>query len=106
MKKLTTFVAAMLIALSANNASAAQANSLDELLSQLEQGKIAQNKQNKKREAEFSAKKDQQDNLLKKVIVRRKQAINLSTKLELNFQDNEVALTNKTDALNKRLCEL
>ena len=106
MKKLTTFVAAMLIALSANNASAAQANSLDELLSQLEQGKIAQNKQNKKREAEFSAKKDQQDNLLKKVIVKRKKAINLSTKLELNFQDNEVALTNKTDALNKRMGEL
>ncbi|MFT5756148.1 MAG: biopolymer transport protein ExbB [Alteromonadaceae bacterium] len=106
MKKLTKFVAMMLIAVSAPIVSAEQANSLDELLSRLEQGNISQTKQNQQREAEFSAKKDQQDNLLLQAKDKRKQAINLSTKLELNFQDNEVALANKTDALNKRMGEL
>jgi len=106
MKKLTKFVAMMLIAVSAPIVSAEQANSLDELLSRLEQGNISQSKQNQRREAEFSAKKDQQDQLLKQAQTNRKQAIDLSTKLELNFQDNEVALANKTDALNKRMGEL
>ena len=85
---------------------AQQATNLDELLSQLAQGKIAQSKQNQIREAQFNAKKSQQVKMLKQASQERDQAIKLSTQLERSFQDNEVKLANSTDALNKRMGEL
>lgn len=88
------------------NVIAQQATNLDDLLSQLAQGKIAQSKQNQNREAQFNAKKSQQVQLLNKASQQRDQAINLSVKLEKNFQDNDVKLGNNTDALNKRMGEL
>jgi biopolymer transport protein ExbB len=88
------------------NVIAQQATNLDDLLSQLAQGKIAQSKQNQEREAEFNAKNSQQVLLLNQVSRQRDQAINLSTQLETKFQDNDVELGNKTDALNNRMGEL
>ncbi|MCW8864343.1 MAG: energy transducer TonB, partial [Colwellia sp.] len=85
---------------------AQQASNLDELLSQLEQGKIAQSKQNQAREAEFKAKVSQQQSLLNDVKNQRDSAIKLSTQLEQTFADNEVQLANRADALDKRLGEL
>ena len=69
-KSLTTFskqaITAVTLSLTlASGASMAQqATNLDDLLSQLEQGKIAQSKQNKAREAEFKAKVNQQQAML------------------------------------------
>ncbi|WP_394176687.1 MotA/TolQ/ExbB proton channel family protein [Thalassotalea litorea] len=83
-----------------------QATSLDELLSQLQQGKIAQSKQNQQREAQFLAKRNEQEAMLKQVNTERNQQVNLSTNLELQYQDNEVKLANQADALNKRMGEL
>jgi biopolymer transport protein ExbB len=109
MKKLTrllsvfTIVATSAISISA---IAQQATNLDDLLSQLAQGKIAQSEQNKNREAEFSSKKNQQSQLLSQATKKRDQAINLSTQLEKNFQDNEIKLGDNGDALTKRMGEL
>ncbi|MBA6339066.1 MotA/TolQ/ExbB proton channel family protein [Colwellia sp. BRX8-7] len=109
MKKLLLLISAITlsaVSVFSGNAIAQQATSLDDLLSQLAQGKIAQSKQNQDREAEFNAKKSQQTQLLNQARQQRDQAINLSTQLEKNFQDNDVTLGNNTDALNKRMGEL
>jgi biopolymer transport protein ExbB len=109
MKKLTTLLSAItlsLVSVFSSQVIAQQATNLDDLLSQLAQGKIAQSKQNQNREAEFNAKKSQQIQLLNQASQQRDQAINLSTQLEKSFQDNDVKLGNNTDALNKRMGEL
>lgn len=85
---------------------AQQATNLDDLLNQLQQGKIAQSKQNKTREAEFKAKVNQQQSMLDDIKSKRNSAIELSAQLEQLFADNEIELANKTDALDKRLGEL
>ncbi len=100
----TIFTAA--IALTAISVSAQQAASLDELLAQLAQGKVAQTQQNKQREANFSARKADQERMLADAVNTRNERITESTRLENKFQVNEVALANKQDALNKRLGEL
>ena len=110
MNKLTKLISSLVLvtvtSLTTNTVFAQQAANLDELLSQLQQGKIAQSKQNETREREFNSKKAQQDQLLKQSINTRDDAIKLSTKLESTFQNNEIDLANKTDALNKRMGEL
>ena len=110
-KKLTTramnvVVTGLLLSCVAFLSQAKEAADLDELLAQLAQGNIAQSEQNKSREAEFSAKKDQQDRYLKEAINQRDQAIATSNRLENDFQKNEIDLANRTDALNKRMGEL
>jgi len=85
---------------------AQQAENLDDLLRQLEQGKIAQTEQNKIRETEFKAKVSQQQAMLNDVKEKRDLAVKLSGKLEQTFADNEIELANKTDALENRLGEL
>ena len=85
---------------------AQQATNLDDLLNQLQQGKIAQSKQNQIREAEFKAKVNQQQLMLNDIKTKRNSAIELSAQLEQLFADNEIELANKTDALDKRLGEL
>ena len=87
-------------------ANANPATDLDQLLKQLEQGNIAQSAQNKTREAEFKAKVGQQQYMLNDVSLQRNKAIKLSSELELRFEENEVQLANKSDALDKRLGEL
>ncbi|MEW6996748.1 MotA/TolQ/ExbB proton channel family protein [Colwelliaceae bacterium BS250] len=85
---------------------AKQASSLDQLLLQLEQGKIAQSKQNNAREAEFIAKKSEQSALLNQAQTARSNATKLSASLEADYQLNELALANKIEALTKRMGEL
>ncbi len=85
---------------------AQEANNLDELLSRLQNGQIAQTKQNQAREKEFTLKVNEQGRLLTQATNTRDQAINTSTQLEAQFQDNEVKLANKTEALTRRMGEL
>jgi biopolymer transport protein ExbB len=110
MNKLSKLISSIILisvtSLTANTAFAQSATNLDDLLSQLQQGKVAQSKQNKMRESQFNAKNAQQDKLLRQSVTLRDQAIKLSAELENTFQDNEVSLANKTDALNKRMGEL
>ncbi|SET45764.1 outer membrane transport energization protein ExbB (TC 2.C.1.1.1) [Thalassotalea agarivorans] len=101
-----TIAAFGLIALPAFAIAEQQAANLDQLLKQLEQGKIAQTKQNQQREADFKARVAEQDNMLKNARTERDNAIATSTALEQSFQANEVQIANRTEALNKRLGEL
>lgn len=104
--KINTLVASVAAVAFSFAANAQDAKNLDELLEQLAQGQIAQTEQNKSREAEFVSRKSEQESLLKQAINQRDNQINLSTQLENQFQQNEIALANQTDALNKRLGEL
>jgi biopolymer transport protein ExbB len=106
LSKLLSTITFSVLSIFSVNVIAQQATNLDDLLSQLAQGKIAQSKQNHEREAEFNAKKSQQVLLLNQASQQRDQAIDLSTQLETKFQDNDVELGNKTDALNNRMGEL
>lgn len=110
MKKILNTVAAAAIAVSGLSGfapvQAQDAASLDQLLDQLAAGKIAQTEQNKQREAEFTAKRSQQDQMLRDARSERERQVQLSAQLEQNFQDNEVKLANQTEALNKRLGQL
>jgi biopolymer transport protein ExbB len=106
MKKLSQFFSLVVLALSATSATAQNASSLDDLLKQLEQGNIAQTEQNTAREAEFNAKKSEQDRLLKQAKNTRDNEVKLSTELEATFQNNEIELANKSEALTKRMGEL
>ena len=102
----STFLAAVTLSSAAFAANAQEATSLDQLLEQLAQGKVAQTQQNKQREADFMARKSEQDKLLANAINERDDQIKLSTELEANFQNNEIELANRQEALNKRLGEL
>ena len=103
-KALTTL--SVVTVLASGGAVSQQATNLDDLLNQLEQGKIAQSEQNKAREAQFKAQVTQQQKMLNDVTNQRNSALKLSTELEQGFANNEVKLANKTDALSKRLGEL
>lgn len=82
------------------------ASDLDDLLAQVAAGQIAQNSQNKAREAQFKAKLSEQDQLLVQASKERDEQIDLSNQLEQNFQNNDLALADQSDALNKSLGEL
>ena len=106
-KKALTVSALSISLASLSSASYAQeAVNLDDLLNQLEQGKITQTKQNQLRESQFKAKVNQQQNLLNDMGLQRDNALVLSVQLEQNFADNEINLANKAEALDKRLGEL
>ena len=99
-------LAVLSLSLSSVSAQAQEALSLDALLNQLQQGNVAQTKQNREREQEFTAKVYKQQTILNNMSQQRDQALVLSSQLEQQFADNEIELGNKTDALDKRLGEL
>jgi len=105
MKFTKTLFASLMVATSAS-AMAQEAANLDDLLSQLQQGQIAQSQQNKAREQEFISKRSEQQRLLSNAVNTRDNAVQLSTELEAQFQNNEIDIANRTDALNKRMGEL
>ena len=106
MKLVTKVLSALVLGSIANLTLAQDATNLDQLLSQLEKGQIAQSKENQQREAEFDARKAEQDQMLASARNTRDNAVNLSTELEATFQNNEIKIGNRTDALNKRMGEL
>lgn len=106
MRIMTKVLSTLMMSSVATFAMAQQASNLDDLLSKLKQGQIAQSEQNKQREAEFNARKAEQDQMLANARNTRDNAVKLSTELEGQFQNNEIEIANRTEALNKRMGEL
>ncbi|QTH63042.1 MotA/TolQ/ExbB proton channel family protein [Psychrosphaera ytuae] len=79
---------------------------LDDLLKQLEQGKLAQTQENKSREQRFLAQKNEQDRLLTEANQEKANALALSEKLETEFEQNEFKIADLSEALNKRMGSL
>ena len=76
---------------------------IDQLLENVEQGKINDNSENKKREAEFRQKRDQQESLLSEADSTKVNEENRSTQLEAIFEENEAELNILQDTLTERL---
>jgi len=102
MKKIYIFV--VLACLITNPLFAQQsALTIDQLLENVEQGKINDNSENRKREAEFRQKRDQQDSLLSEAETTKVNEENRSTQLEAIFEENEAELNILQDTLTERL---
>lgn len=104
MKTITRILFSLICSVSCIHFSMAdEVANLDDLLKQLELGKIAQSKQNQEREAEFTNKVAQQQTLLNQALQAREQALETASQLEARFEENEVKLTYLSDALDKRM---
>jgi biopolymer transport protein ExbB len=83
--------------------AAQQATSLDELLQNVEQGKVQDASDNLKRENEFRQKRGQQEVLLNQSTTTKVKEEDRSAKLESVFEENEKELNELTETLNERL---
>ncbi len=103
---LTAAALSTTLATSAFAAEETTAVNLDQLLTQLEQGKLFQNKQNEQREKAFLAKKSEQVRMLNEAAQQRDNQVNRSEALETQFEENEVDLANLTETLSNRMGSL
>ena len=105
MTKLSALPLSLLVAgsLTLSSAAVAQdsAQSLDQLLEYVKQGKVNEARQNKEREARFLKDKKQQANLLTKAEQTRTREEERSTRLEKIFEQNKEKIIVKREALNE-----
>ena len=101
MKILKVF--AVLLIVASLPIAAQQATSLDELLQNVEQGKVQDASDNQKRENEFRQKRSQQEVLLNESTATKVKEEDRSAKLEAVFEENEKELNELTETLNERL---
>ena len=90
----------------ANNAFAAQAVSLDELLEQVKQGRIKDAAENKARIADFQKDRSRQQQLLRNMQAEQVRQEQLSVQLENTFELNDAEIIDLERALQERLGEL
>ena len=102
----SALVFAMAISLAAPAVAEQKAQSLDELLTLVKQGKVKDDKENSRRESEFRQAKNKQINLLKKAKKTRKAEELRSLQLEKTFGKNELVMEAKQEQLEKRLGSL
>lgn len=94
------------VAIGANAQESDKALDLDALLKQLEDGQFSQTQQNRAREADFVAKRAQQDNILREARASRDGLLIQSEALETDFEENEFKLADLNGALDTRLGSL
>ena len=102
----TTLLACCTLTSAMAQESKAQPLNLDQLLKQLEQGQVAQNQDNQKREQEFISKVAEQDQMLQQATAERNRQLQLSESLEQQFQQNEAQLADLNQALETRMGSL
>jgi len=83
-----------------------KAASLDELLIKVQQGKVAESKENARREAAFRKAKSKQQSLLADAKKTRANEEARSAELDKTFDENELKVAAKQNQLNERLGEL
>ncbi len=83
-----------------------QSASLSELLKKVEQGRSAENQESREREQRFTRDRARQQQLLAEARAERTRLENVSERLEIEFEENEIRVVDKQDALNKRLGSL
>ncbi|MCF7980987.1 MAG: hypothetical protein K9K86_03310, partial [Pseudomonadales bacterium] len=101
---LSSLVCGLILGLTLSSSSyAADAVTLDELLSRVKQGTAQDNKEQKTREATFAREKQEQANLLAKAKKTRAEEEARSARLEAEYSANEIKLENKKQQLTERL---
>ena len=83
-----------------------QANSLDELLDNVEARRVVESRAHAERERRFQAEKAQQAQMLRDAEAERTREERRSDRLETQFEENEIRIGDLTEALDKRLGSL
>ena len=83
-----------------------KAMSMNELLRQVEQGRVTDNKENKARESRFAKDKTEQQKLLNEAKREKGGAESRSQQLESDFETNDKQIAELTATLNARLGSL
>lgn len=76
---------------------------LDQLVEMVKQGRVRENQENKRREAEFKRSRDRQADLLREAEADVEREEQRSANLEKEFQDNEIKLADLEELLAERL---
>lgn len=108
-KKFAAIGVALVLTLAVSLPAVAQdkkAMSMSELLRQVEQGRVDDNKENKAREARFAQAKTEQQKLLNDAKREKGGLENRSQALEQEFEDNDQEIGVLTETLNARLGSL
>ncbi len=82
------------------------ANTLDELLQNVEDRRVVESQEHVRREAEFRANRADQQNMLDEAKDERTREERRSERLETNFEENEIRIGNLQEQLDKRLGSL
>lgn len=91
------------LALSAGTSFAQEAQSLDQLLKQVQQGRVTDARENAERERRFQADKSQQAAMLAQARQQRQAAEQRSAALEQKFEENELLVVDKQRQLRERM---
>jgi biopolymer transport protein ExbB len=83
-----------------------EANSLDELLDNVKDRRIVENKEHTSREGRFAREKANQAQMLKDAEAERRREERRSDRLETTFEENEIRIGDMTEQLDKRLGSL
>ncbi len=104
MKRLTLIVATGLLSLGLAQAQeSAPANSMSELLQQIQRGQARDSQEARKRESEFARRKNEQQSLLNKSRAERSRQERNSARLENLFEENQTRIVAARAALDERL---
>ena len=80
-----------------------EANSLDELLGNVQQRRVVESREHSAREQRFSREKANQAKMLKDAQAERTREERRSDRLETQFEENEIRIGDLTEQLDKRL---
>lgn len=83
-----------------------RANSLDELLKNIQDRRVVENREHAQREAEFQDSKENQDRLLKEAEAEQARLERLSNQLDTQYEANEVRIGDLQELLDDRLGSL
>jgi biopolymer transport protein ExbB len=102
MKRIALIVATGLLSFGVAGAQE-QANSMGELLQQIEQGQARDSREARQREADFNKRKNEQQSLLNRARAERARQERNSERLEQLFEDNQAKIVAARTALDERL---
>ena len=83
-----------------------EANSLDELLDNVKDRRVVENREHTNREGRFAREKANQAQMLKDAEAERRREERRSDRLETTFEENEIRIGDMTEQLDKRLGSL
>lgn len=83
-----------------------EANTLDELLQNVEERRVVESQEHLRREAEFQARKDQQARMLADAQAEKRAQERRSERLETTFEENEIRIGQMQEQYDKRLGSL
>ena len=82
------------------------ADTLDELLKNVQERRVVENREHVRREQEFVQRKDEQQRMLNNARAERRREEQRSERLETKYEENEILIGERQEQLDKRLGSL